>query len=1071
MVAASGSSEPVREERKVAGRGAAVSCPTCGGVSHGAARFCASCGAPLGQASCIAPAAAGERKVVTVLFADIQGSLALIRDRDPEEAQELLDGVVAILAECTHRFGGTVCQNLGDGIMAVFGAPLAQEDHPDRACHAAIAMLQELASRRTDRSTSSDPIARIGIRVGIASGEVVVRAIASDLTLHYTAVGTTVHLASRLQSLAACDSICVAAETRRLLKRGFPLQRLAPLAVAGLPEPVAAFRLEHEAGAVRSSQPASAPAPMPIHLVGRRDELALLRSAHRASDGGQGRSVAVVGEAGIGKSRLVGEFLKGLEGASCRLLCTGGATYGAGTPWLPMASLLRELFRLQAGAARVALERGLEDLGLAADELAVPLLGCLDLLESDGAWAALSPGARRERIRAALDAVLARIAADRGMVLVVEDLHDVDRETLAFLDALAGHAPGRRMLLLVTARPPLEPLWAAPTARIDLAPLPWAQAEEFAVALLGSDPSLRAMTRQLVRRTGGNPFFLQESVRELAETGRLEGQPSAYRLAGGGQLPLPASVQATLAARIDRLPVADREVLRAAAAIGEKPERSLLEAVAGHVGPELDACLGRLTSLGFLAEARAGHRFCHALTREAAYAGMLQRRRRSLHREIVAAIQRARSVKAGASEWLAGLARHALAGELWETAFTAFRDLAQRAMARSAWTEALSAAAEAQQALAHLPIDAENGRNGIDLRFLQADARFALGHHDRLRAEIDLALRTADEIGDRRRAVQGLTRKAISHWMHGELLENLACIEQARAVADADGDPDLKINTTLRHAMALQAHGDYRATLKPFSELLRAIPESRHGDLYGLTILAAVVCRAAFARSLGEVGGFADGRALAAEGIAMARERRHPFTRVYAAREVGVFHLLAGDPEAAIDVLKEGRRLALKVHADLLCPATTAALGCALVRVGRRDHGTAMLHEALELSERIGLLVRRSQTLCWLAEACLEAGDVPAAERHVAEGLACARNHYERANEGWLLAMASRIAGHPHSRRTALRRQYAQAALALADKLGLATLRAWCERDMADAGEGRTASSHPGATPLSRMAV
>ena len=562
-----------------------MNCPRCGTVNNPGRRFCAECGTSLASVcgSCgfsnepgtkfcggcgtalIQPAAPvgpgslppqaytpkhlaekiltsrsaleGERKQVTVLFADLKGSMELLADRDPEDARKLLDPVLEIMMEAVHRYEGTVNQVMGDGIMALFGAPLAHEDHAVRACYAALRM-QESVKRYAEgvRRTEGIPIQ---IRVGLNSGEVVVRSIGSDLHMDYTAVGQTTHLAARLEQMAVPGSILISADTLTLAEGYVQVKPLGPLPVKGLPTPIEVYEVTG-AGTVRSRMEAAAARGL-TRFVGREAELEALRQALEKARAGHGQVVALVGEPGVGKSRLFWEFIHSHRTHGWLVLESGSASYGKATPYLPVIDLLKAYFQIEprdeARKIREKVTGKLLSLDRALEPGLPAFLALLDVPIEDPQWQALDPPQRRQRTLEALKRLLLRESQVQPLCLALEDLHWIDSETQGLLDSLVESLPTARLLLLVNYRPEYQHGWGGKTfyAQLRIDPLPPESCEELLHTLLGTDAGLNELKQRLIAQTQGNPFFLEESVRTLVETQVLVGERGAYRLAPGGR--------------------------------------------------------------------------------------------------------------------------------------------------------------------------------------------------------------------------------------------------------------------------------------------------------------------------------------------------------------------------------------------------------------------------------------------------------------------------------------------------------------------------------------------------------
>src|SRR5262245_11779180 len=611
----------------------------------------------------------GERKQVTVLFADLKGSTELIEGLYPEEARQLLDPALHVMMDAVHRYEGTVNQVLGDGIMALFGAPVAHEDHAVRACYAALAM--QAAMRRYAEEVRHSHGLEMQARVGLNSGEVVVRAIGNDLHMDYSAVGQTTHLAARMEQLATPGSIRLTAATLRLAEGLVQVNALGQFPVKGLAESVEVFELVG-ASAIRRRLQASAARGL-TRFVGRQQELMALQQALEQARAGHGQVIAVVGEAGVGKSRLVYEFVHAHHTAGWLVLESASVSYGKAAPYFPVIDLLRRYSHVEehddTRTMRAKVTGQVLTLDPALQDTVPALLSLLDALPDDSPFVQLDPPQRRQRILDALKRVFLREGQEQPLLLVFEDLHWIDSETQALLDGLVESLPTARLLLLVNYRPGYQHGWGSTTSytHLRLDPLPQGSAEEFLHALLGDDASLTPLTHLLIARTEGNPFFLEESVRTLVETGVLVGERGAYRAAQTlVSIQVPATVQAVLAARIDRLPPEEKHLLQTAAVIGHEVPLPLLAAVTDVPEADVHRVLAHLQTAEFLYETRLFPErellFKHALTHEVAYSSLLHERRRVLHARIVEALEALAPDRL--TEQVERLAHHALQGEV-----------------------------------------------------------------------------------------------------------------------------------------------------------------------------------------------------------------------------------------------------------------------------------------------------------------------------------------------------------------------------------------------------------------------
>jgi len=1007
-------------------------CPSCGQPVGTGRKFCGACGASLVADSgrftspqnytpkhitekilTSKSGLQGERKQVTVLFADMKGSMELLADRDPEEARGILDPVLERMMEAVHRYEGTVNQVMGDGIMALFGAPLAHEDHAVRACYAAL-RLQESVKRYADdvHRTSGVPI---HIRVGLNSGEVVVRSISTDLHMDYTAIGQTTHLASRMEQMAMPGSILVAPATLRLAEGYVVAQPLGLRPVKGLAEPLAVYELTG-ATTVRSRFHAAASRGL-TRFVGREPELEHLRQSLDRASRGHGHVVAVVGDPGVGKSRLCWEFTYTDQMHGWRILESGSVSYERAASYLPVINLLRAYFQVEANQdPRQVRERVIHKI-VSLDRQLEPSLpaffGLLDLPIDDASWNRLDPPQRRQATLEAVARLLLREASVQPLVVIFEDLHWIDAETQAFLDRLVESLEGARILLLVNYRPEYRHPWGGLGHEIRIDSLPPRSADELLDVLLGSDSSLTALKRLLIARTDSNPLFLEESVRSLAETGTLVGERGDYRLEQRvPTLLLPVTTQAMLGARIDRLAPRDKHLLQAAAVIGKSVPFELLQLIAEESEDSLRLGLMRLENAEFLLETRLfpdlEYTFKHALTHEVAYASLLQDRRRQLHASIVRAIETIGPARL--HEHLDALARHALRGELWDKAVYYLRQAATRAAARSAHHEALDLIEQALAALHHLPSTPDTLREAIDLHFAARNSLWPLTDHPRIFEHLKEAEALAEKLHDQHRLGQVASFMAQHHRVIGEPDRAVESAERALRIARALGNQALEIDTNFRLGLAYLNLGDYRRASDVLARNVSALEGARLHERSGQPGLPAVLSRAWRALCLAELGEFAEGLTLGREALRIAVEADHPYSIISAHVGLGGVQLARGDLDDALATLERGLTLCRRYDIPVQFRLIASELGCAYARAGRTAEAIPLLEQTASEEGARATMASRSLLIVRLAEAYLLAERRGEAMPLAARALGLARERKERGYEAWGLRLEAAIA-------------------------------------------------------------
>jgi class 3 adenylate cyclase/tetratricopeptide (TPR) repeat protein len=984
-----------------------AACPACGHANAPGSRFCNECGGPIVARPVVAAAIAspqsytprdlaekiltsrhaleGERKQVTVLFADMKGSLELLSDRDPEEARKLLDPVLERMMEAVHRYEGTVNQVMGDGIMALFGAPLAHEDHAVRACYAALAMQQ--AIRRYTAEIRRDHGIEVQVRIGLNSGEVVVRAIGSDLRMDYSAVGQTTHLAARMEQLATPGSTRLTGETLRLAEGFVQVVPIGPVPVKGLSAPVDVFELAGPS-ATRTRLQAAAARGL-TRFVGRAQELAHLRQALDKARAGQGQVVAVVGEPGVGKSRLLWEFIHSHRTRDWLVLESSSVSYGKASAYLPVIDLCKSYFRIDPRDDARSMREKITGKLLTLDEsfraMVPAFLSLLEEASDDAAWDALDSGQRRRRTLDGLRRMLLRESQIQPLCLVFEDLHWVDADTQGLLDALVEGLPTARILLLVNYRPEYRHGWGsrAVYSQLRLDPLPPESAEELLNGLLGEAENLEPLKRLLVHRTEGIPFFLEESVRTLVETGALAGERGGYRLGRPfDTIQVPATVQAILAARIDRLPPEDKTLLQTAAVIGKDVPCALLQAISEATEETLRHGLARLQAAEFLYETalfpELEYTFKHALTQEVAYGGLLQARRRDLHARIVRAFETLYPRRA--TEQTSWLTLHAFRGEVWD------------------------------RAVAYLSESTLPSLDGYLSGFTGGDnpgAAWWMGDHEH-------AIRAAHrELG------------AIPHMA-------------------SDWKLSLGLATNLRLGQAHHSLGQYPRAI----EFLRKNVDFQAGDQLhdrcNMSGLPSVFSRAWLALCLAERGEFAEGVALGEEALRIAEVGDPGFSLVVGRAGLGIVCVARGDIDRAIAVLEPGLVRTADEPSSRIWPFVASALGAAYTHAGRLAEALPLLEESVERAAAVKLKANHSLRLARLAEAHARAGRAESAFPIAAQALDLAQEHRERGHEAHMHRLLAFIeVGREEPILDRAEEGYRKA-LALAEQLGMRPLQAHC---------------------------
>ena len=1003
----------------------ARTCSKCGHQLSSTAKFCPECAHPTGLPSSAVGAERfgspgsytpqhlaeriltsripleGERKQVTVLFADMRGSTELIADRDPEEASRILDPVIERMIEAVHFFEGTVSRVMGDGIMALFGAPLAHEDHAVRACYAALQM-QDAVKRYAQEARGTYGVA-VQIRVGLNSGEVVVRAISTDLHMDYDVVGETVHLASRMEQLADPGAVLLTPATLALAEDFVQVRSLGPVPVKGLSQHVTVYELI-SASAIRSRVHAHASRGL-ARFVGRTSEMAQLVEALDLARQGHGQLVGVVGEPGVGKSRLFWEFVHSDRVNDCLVIEAASVSYGRAATCLPVIELLRGYFFIEArDDTQKILEKvtaKLFSLDRAMEDTLPALLALLDVPVEDEIWKQLDPPGRRQRTLEAIKRLILRESQVQPLVIVFEDLHWIDGETQAVLDGLVESMPTAKLLLLVNYRPEYQNAWVSKTyfrmLRID--PLPVISAEELLRALVGDDPALNPLRQLLITRTEGNPFFLEESVRTLVETNVLVGEPGAYRLTRTPEnVQIPATAQAILATRIDRLEPEDKRLLQTASVVGKDVPFALLEAIAETPQARLREGLARLQAAEFLYVTElypdTEYTFKHALTHEVTYAGLLLGRRCKLHAQIVGAIEKLHSERV--DEHIVRLAHHAVRGQLQEKAVHYLRLAGLRAATRSALQDARVWFEQALGILKALPESQSVLDQAVEIRLQLWPVLIQLGEVRAQLRHLQEAEVVVERLDDDRRRGRVFASMTNVRSLLGELDDAILYGSSALAIADRLGDLGLRILTTTYLEQAHYLRGEYQRVIELAISNLAALPADRIYEYTGNAAPVSVFDRRWMVMSLAELGRFVEAEAHAAEAITLAEPTQHAFTNGVALGAAGALQLIKGDWGKARPLLEQAITALRGGNVFLLVPHMLASSAWALTRLGEFTEALNRLEESEELVEAWrarGIVGETSWVYSLLGHAALALGLLDEARRLGDRAVGLAQSH------------------------------------------------------------------------------
>ena len=960
----------------------------------------------------------GERKTITALFADLKGSTALIENLDPEEARAIIDPALQLMMDAVHRYEGYVAQALGDGIFALFGAPIAHEDHPQRAVYAALRM-QEAMRRYSDhvRLKGGPPLQ---LRVGLNTGEVVVRSIRKDdLHTDYVPVGHSTNLAARMEQMATPGSILITDYTRKLVEGYVELKALGTAEIKGVEELLPVYEVLG-AGPLRTRLQVSARRGL-TRFVGRQREMEQLTRALEHVKVGHGQIVGVMGEPGLGKSRLFHEFVGAYGHTPLLALQAYSVSYGKASPYLPVIELLKSYFQIEQTdderqrRAKVmghvlALDRSLEG--------TLPyLLTLLGIEDPDSSLQPMDAQIRRRRTFEALRKLFLRESLNQPLLLIFEDLHWIDVETQGFLDTLSESIASAKIVLLTNYRPEYRHEWGSKTyyTQLRLAPLGREEAEELLTFLLGSDTSLKALKQLILAKTEGTPFFMEEVVQTLAEEGVLSGERGQYRLEKAPtELHISPTVQGVLAARIDRLAADEKALLQQLAVIGRQFPLSLMRQVVAHPEEALYQLLASLQRKEFLYEQPAfpevEYQFKHALTQDVAYNSVLVERRKVLHEQIGHAIEQLHYERL--EEHYSELAHHYSRSNNTEKAIEYLDKAGQQAVQRSALAEAttyFTTALELLQTLAETP---ERAHQELTLQVaLATPLSLTKGPTaPEVGAVHRRALELCRQVGETPQLSPALWAARRFYLFRGELQTARELAERLIPMAQRAQDSALlpvahfglgSVLHSLGELVSARAHCEHALALSD--------PRQRRSAIAFMGIDLGVFSLLHLANILWLLGYPDQALARSRAGLTLAQEINHPssmglvwFTDTILRQFLHEAQAVEQQAEALIALSNEQGFSALLAGA-------LVRHGWALAEQGQAEDGIQQIHQGMAAAHAIGVELYRPYNLALLAEAYRKAGQVEEGLSALSEALTVVGKTGERYYEAELYRLKGEL--------------------------------------------------------------
>ncbi|SHK97867.1 Double zinc ribbon [Desulfatibacillum alkenivorans DSM 16219] len=961
-----------------------TACPKCGSALRGGARFCDQCGHQTAEPAPIAPldynqpqsytpkhlkekilttrsAIEGERKLVTVLFADAADFTEISGMLDPEEVHQIMDGCFRILMDEIHRCEGSINQFTGDGVMALFGAPVAHEDHAQRACHAALAIQRAL--KVYGEKIYKDLGVAFRMRIGLNTGPVVVSSIGDDLRMDYTAIGDTANLASRMESMAEPGEILISRNTYRLVNHFFECTALAPVAVKGKEGLQQVYRLERTGKAVTRIEASAAKGL--TRFIGRHNSFAALWEAWGKASSGSGQAASLVGEAGVGKSRILLEFKKRLDeqGITCLEGCC--LHYGASMPYLPFLDILKILFGIEEDDREFIVKKKIRDkvdgLGENMAHMLSPLQALLSVAVDDPGWLGLEPQERRERAFEALRDLLILSSQDQPLVIAVEDLHWIDKTSEEFLGYFMGWIAASPILLVITYRPEYTHPWGSRSyySQIRVDQLTSKSSTELISAMLEGGEAVPELRDLIITRAAGNPLYMEELTRSLFENGCIAKEGAQFALIGRAEsLQVPDTIQGIIAARIDRLEESLKRTMQVASVIGRDFAFKILQTVTG-MRENLKKSLVNLQDLEFIYEKQLfpelEYIFKHVMIQEVAYDSLLIMRRKELHEKIGQAVEEIYSARI--EEFYEVLAYHYSKSENAEKACKYLKLSGEKASIKHANQESLQIYRQALEILKSQPESQKRKKAIIALIQQMLPPMVFLNYPgDSLRL-IEYGEDLAKKIPDEKAMAVLNARLAHYYSWAGNTPLSMDYAEKSIRYAEASGCIDLMIRTVCGIINTYYVSGKIRNLIEISARLINIIEkQATQFNKYDLPIIPYPYLCSYASIALALQGRFSEMQTYLDKGLPVAMESNHLVTMGHSNLFYAFSLLIKGEYEKPIELAQMSLKCFEKANSPLFYIFALTALAWAYCLSGDLETARGYCDKSLKMHKDTGIV-------------------------------------------------------------------------------------------------------------------
>jgi len=952
---------------------------------------------------------------VTVLFADVANYTSMSEKLDPEEVHQIMDGAFKILMDELHRFEGTINQFTGDGVMALFAAPLAHEDHAQRACHAALSIQKAMGGygERTEKDCGIE----FKMRIGLNSGPVIVGSIGDDLRMDYTAIGDTTNLASRMESMAKPGTILVSGDTHRLVRDFFEFDCLGKVEVKGK-EPQEVYELI-KAGEVDTRIGVSVAKGL-TRFVGRRNPMATLMEGFDKVKSGSGQVVGIVGEAGVGKSRLLLEFRNLLPQAEFSFLEGRCLHYGGSMAYLPILDTLRSYFDIKEGEREFVIKKKIKDRTLELDEklmsIIPPFQELLSLKVDDEGFTKLEPQEKKEKTFEAIRDLLIRESQDKPLLLAFEDLQWIDKTSEELLDYLIGWLANTRIVLILLYRPEYTHQWGSKSyyIKIGLDQLGTTSSIELVKAMLEDGEVVPELRELILNRADGNPLFMEEFTHSLLENGSIEKKDKNYVLSRkASDIQVPDTIQGIIAARMDRLEDSLKRIMQVASVIGKEFAFRILQTITG-MREELKSYLLNLQGLEFIYEKslfpELEYIFKHSLTQEVAYNSLLLKRRKEIHEKIGNAIEDIYPERL--EEFYEMLAYHYSKSEDSEKAYQYLKLSGNKSTQNHSLWEAFRFYKEAIIMLSQLPETEDNKRRQIEVLHLMTIPMRLLGYPEDSLQILEEGERHSKEMGDERSL--SIFYSKLGHYcsIKGDPLLGMKYTEKCFQEAQAIQDLELMAPAAVDLCVSYTATGEFKKIIDLAPKVLDLLERTqRESELFGKPFIIYPTLCTYYGLSMAYVGNFEEGEALCERGLRFAIESNHLASLGYAEFVYAVLFYLKGDGESAVDHAKNSIGYSEEAQFVGILGHAWFGLGAGYYLLGDREAARNHIEKAIKIHSDAGLPFNLSLFLGLLSMVHFDSGNLKNSQSCAEKAVELSQGNNEKSNEGSSRIFLGRILG------------------------------------------------------------